>query len=94
MVMKPGGEMSKSTKRKLERSIGDRVLPDQVPPMSRQKASLDTPVPVPLGTIQAMSEFINQATGPCQLAMQIMRSLQLSVDRAGLGQQPAAPQKK
>lgn len=79
---------TKSTKNngrpKLVRSIGGRECLAQVP---QQKAGPDTPVPVPLGTIQAMSEFINQATGPCQLAMQIIQSLQLSVDRAGLGRQ-------
>ena len=81
--------MSKSTKTK--RPIGSQ---SQTPLMSQQMAGLDTPVLVPLGTIQAMSEFINKATGPCQLAMQIIQSLQMSVDRAGLGRQAAEAREK
>jgi hypothetical protein len=80
---------SKATKK----NSGPRLV-HVMPPVKVQNPGPDTPVPVPLGTIQAISEFINQATGPCQLAMQIMQSLQLSVDRAGLGRRAAEAQKK
>jgi hypothetical protein len=83
---KPKGKRAR-TKPALVQSIPQAEQPRSTQSSPQQQATPETPVPVPLGTVRAMSEFINAATGPCQLAMQIMQSLQLAVDRAGLGRQ-------
>jgi hypothetical protein len=74
-------------KSKLGQTVSARV--------TRQQAGPETLVPVPLGTIQMIDKFMEASTGPIGLARQITSSLQMSLDRAGVGRQAeSAPQRQ